>query len=114
MRRLRYAEQRYANCLQLMEYMDFSSLLMGCSDVSSRVIVSKSKPSAFPSALRAKRSGVQTLTEDDIRSDAFAQEACPDCGRKEMRFYTQQLRSADEGTTVFYHCECGYRATVNN
>ena len=26
-----------------------------------------------------------------------------------MRYYTLQLRSADEGSTVFYSCECGHK-----
>ena len=35
-------------------------------------------------------------------------ESCPKCGHPEMEFYTMQLRSADEGTTVFYECRsCG-------
>ena len=33
---------------------------------------------------------------------------CPNCPSKIMYFYTLQLRSADEGTTVFYECaDCG-------
>jgi len=32
-----------------------------------------------------------------------------------MRYYTQQLRSADEGSTVFYSCgQCGYKYSTNN
>jgi DNA-directed RNA polymerase I subunit RPA12 len=31
-----------------------------------------------------------------------------------MFYHTKQLRSADEGTTVFYRCECGYKETQNN
>lgn len=92
----------------------FSSKLMSASDASSKVIISKSKPSAFPSALRAKRSAVQTLTREDVQQDAVIERTCPRCDRKEMRWYTQQLRSADEGTTVFYHCVCGYKESVNN
>ena len=36
------------------------------------------------------------------------EEKCPQCGNPELEFHTMQLRSADEGTTVFYECrECG-------
>lgn len=36
-------------------------------------------------------------------------EECPQCKNEEMMFYTLQMRSADEGTTVFFECErCGY------
>lgn len=68
-----------------------------------------SKPSAFPSSLRAKLSEVQTLTEDDMQTDATIRQTCEKCGREEVRYYTQQLRSADEGSTVFYTCDCGHK-----
>ncbi|KAI4242133.1 MAG: hypothetical protein L6R40_004176 [Gallowayella cf. fulva] len=78
------------------------------ADTSSTTITTKSKPSAFPSALRSKRSAVQTLTEEDTQTTATIRQACPECGKQKVRYYTQQLRSADEGTTVFYSCDqCG-------
>ena len=89
------------------------SLRKLASDTSSNVVVTTSKPSAFPSALRAKRSEVQTVTED-LQRDAVIKETCPKCGREEVRYYTQQLRSADEGTTVFFHCECGHKYVDDN
>jgi len=40
---------------------------------------------------------------------------CPKCGKDEMSYNSLQLRSADEGQTVFYKCEsCGYKETVNS
>jgi DNA-directed RNA polymerase subunit M/transcription elongation factor TFIIS len=77
-------------------------------DTSSNVIFTESKPSAFPSSLRAKRSEVQTVTDEETQN-ATIRETCGKCGREEVRYYTQQLRSADEGTTVFFHCECGHK-----
>lgn len=85
-----------------------------CKDASSKVVVTRSKPTAFPSSLRAKKSEVQTLTEADMQTDATINQTCEKCGREKVRFYTQQLRSADEGTTVFYTCECGHKWNTNN
>jgi DNA-directed RNA polymerase I subunit RPA12 len=77
-------------------------------------IETRSKANAFPSLLRQKHSTVQTLNADDMQTKAKIQETCAQCGRKEMYYYTKQLRSADEGSTVFHECVCGYKFTVNN
>lgn len=79
-------------------------------DTSSKVITTSSKPSAFPSVLRQKRSAVQTVELSDRKNEAVIKEKCPDCGNDELRYYTVQLRSADEGSTVFYECsDCGHK-----
>ena len=78
-------------------------------DIPFKTITTKSKPNAFPSLLRSKLSSVQSLSAEDVETHAVIQETCPDCGRTEMRWYTQQLRGADEGSTVFYECECGHK-----
>lgn len=45
---------------------------------------------------------------------ATIKERCPKCGNPEMTFQTMQLRSADEGQTVFYTCpKCSYKYSVN-
>ncbi|GAC77347.1 RNA polymerase I subunit A12.2 [Moesziomyces antarcticus] len=81
-------------------------------------IVTRSHPSAFPSALRQKRQLVNTaasIGNDNKPKEATIKEKCPGCGNDEMNFHTLQLRSADEGTTVFYDCpKCGYKFSQNN
>jgi DNA-directed RNA polymerase I subunit RPA12 len=85
-----------------------------CKDTSSKTVVTHSKPTAFPSSLRAKRSEVQTINDDEVQTSVVIQHPCEKCGREEVRYYTQQLRSADEGTTVFYECDCGHKWVITN
>jgi DNA-directed RNA polymerase I subunit RPA12 len=54
---------------------------------------------------------------DDLvqRERAEVNEPCPKCDNDRLRFYTMQLRSADEGQTVFYECEkCKFTFSQNN
>eukprot|EP01089_Gocevia_fonbrunei_P001076 TRINITY_DN11029_c0_g1_i1.p1 TRINITY_DN11029_c0_g1~~TRINITY_DN11029_c0_g1_i1.p1 ORF type:complete len:130 (+),score=3.53 TRINITY_DN11029_c0_g1_i1:39-428(+) len=49
------------------------------------------------------------------QSRAVVNEECPECGNAKMFFHTMQLRSVDEGTTVFYECtKCGHKYSTNN
>eukprot|EP00877_Chromochloris_zofingiensis_P002149 jgi/Chrzof1/11935/Cz06g15070.t1 len=50
----------------------------------------------------------ETEQQEQGRVRATVDESCPQCGHRGLEFYTMQLRSADEGQTVFYECmECG-------
>ena len=50
-----------------------------------------------------------SLKENELKDGATIKEKCPQCGNEEMNYHTLQLRSADEGATVFYTCtSCGY------
>ena len=81
----------------------------GLTDIPAQTVVSQSKPADFPSLLRQKlHSSIQTIEKHKIETKALTNEKCPKCGRDEVRYNTLQLRSADEGTTVFYYCDCGY------
>ncbi|KAI9858307.1 MAG: DNA-directed RNA polymerase I core subunit rpa12 [Trichoglossum hirsutum] len=83
----------------------------GNKDTSSKTIVAKSKPDAFPSALqRKKHSNIQTLEAEDVQTEALIRQTCSECGCEEMRYYVLQLRSADEGSTVFFTCpRCNHK-----
>lgn len=46
---------------------------------------------------------------------ALVSEECQKCKNPKMFFWTQQLRSADEGQTIFYECpKCGHRLSLNS
>ncbi|SCV00142.1 LAMI_0G03158g1_1 [Lachancea mirantina] len=86
------------------------------SKFSHLKVVTATAQDAFPSALRSKKSAVKTsLARNELEDGATIKEKCPQCGNDEMHYHTLQLRSADEGATVFYTCTaCGYRFRTNN
>ncbi|KAI3403470.2 RPA12 [Candida oxycetoniae] len=86
------------------------------SDFVNLQVVTKSSDDAFPSKLKSARSVVKTsLKKDELDEGATIKEKCPKCGNEEMQYHTLQLRSADEGATVFYTCtNCAYRFRTNN
>ncbi|KAF2773532.1 hypothetical protein EJ03DRAFT_285612 [Teratosphaeria nubilosa] len=76
--------------------------------------VTRSKPAELPSALRKRLDGQQVAGLDETTLQKINQ-SCPECGNQEMEFYERQMRSADEGSTIFYHCvNCGHRYNTNN
>ncbi|KAF4584539.1 DNA-directed RNA polymerase I core subunit rpa12 [Pleurotus pulmonarius] len=77
-------------------------------------VITRSHPDAFPSALRQKRKTQTKLHEEGDKGTLVA-EKCPECGHMEAYSKDKQLRSADEGTTVFYTCAaCNHGWRVNN
>lgn len=79
-------------------------------------VVTTTADDAFPSALRSKKSAVKTtLKKGELKEGAVIKEKCPKCGNDEMHYHTLQLRSADEGATIFYTCtKCSYKFRTNN
>lgn len=61
---------------------------------------------------------VRSVEDEELakgRKRATVDEPCPKCAHPQLEFYTMQLRSADEGQTVFYECiNCGHKYSQNN
>jgi DNA-directed RNA polymerase subunit M/transcription elongation factor TFIIS len=76
-------------------------------------LTTTSKSSNFPSTLRTKlTSTTQNLTSKDLENTRRIAKECPKCHAQEMTWSEAQLRSADEGSTIFYRCpDCGHRWT---
>ena len=96
----------------------------GCCEYESNL--SYMDPSELPSITTVSQ---DTLKPTWARSDeeqaalrssntptrATVEEACLRCGHGEVGFYTVQLRSVDEGQTVFYECpKCKHTWSLNN
>ena len=59
--------------------------------------------------------GLSTAFEEIKHS--VVDEECPKCGHLKASFRTRQIRSVDEGSTVFYKCEnpsCRHDWTMDN
>ncbi|XP_014469660.1 PREDICTED: DNA-directed RNA polymerase I subunit RPA12 isoform X2 [Dinoponera quadriceps] len=52
---------------------------------------------------------------EDSAEGPVVERRCPQCQNDKMSYATLQLRSADEGQTVFYTCtKCKYKETENS
>lgn len=77
-------------------------------------MTTRTKPSDFPSALRQKLSIVQTVERHKVQTQRIdANTDCPKCGKRGVRYSEVQQRSADEGSTIIYNCDCGERCGIS-
>jgi len=79
------------------------------------VVESESTPRTDPAWVLANLKKARGEDNEDSNERAIVDEDCPKCGHTKASFYTMQLRSVDEGQTVFYKClECGNKWSQNN
>lgn len=104
---LRYA----AGCLPASHAAAAAPALRRCADLAKLEVVTTSHTRPVQPWV-AQSQGAE---EDKGRARALVDEECPKCSHRGLYFYTMQLRSADEGQTVFYECpSCGHKYSVNN
>jgi len=82
-------------------------------DHHSKVVLTRTKPSDFPSLLRQKLSVVQTVERHKVQTERIdANTDCPKCGTRGIRYSEVQQRGADEGSTIVYNCDCGHKYDI--
>ncbi|KAI9206346.1 transcription factor S-II-domain-containing protein [Polychytrium aggregatum] len=103
------ANEKSINC-------DACGHLINADVFESIEVVTNSSVKAFTE--RPKFYGMEDQDSDAVahlKDGATIKEKCPKCDAPEMVFHTAQLRSADEGQTIFYSCiKCGYKYRVNS
>jgi DNA-directed RNA polymerase I subunit RPA12 len=63
----------------------------------------------------SKKSKSRAEDEEEEAEGPIVERKCPKCGNDKMSYATLQLRSADEGQTVFYTCtKCSFKETENS
>ncbi|KAH8728820.1 hypothetical protein GQ44DRAFT_577432, partial [Phaeosphaeriaceae sp. PMI808] len=72
-------------------------------------ILESQKPQVTTMSAIGSESEERAVNDDEIQTSSIIQHPCEKCGQEEVRYYTRQLRGADEGTTVFYSCDCGHK-----
>nr|CAG8548359.1 8909_t:CDS:2 [Entrophospora candida] len=71
-------------------------------EYENNLIVTSSNEKIFNSKLRLRHSKIKQVSRKT--ESASIKEKCPKCDNEEMNYHTMQLRSADEGQTIFYNC----------
>jgi len=90
----------------------YKSNLSNIPELPSKVTYSSDRPTP----LWAKSDAEQvTLRKSQQPTRATIDEPCIKCGTSPVGYYTVQLRSVDEGQTVFYECPgCNHTWSINN
>ena len=100
---------------QSTSYFLFTSSLATTYDVDAMLeSTTVSSTSQFPSHLRDKRGPVKSENVSAGDTWATVDEQCPHCHARKVHYTTVQLRSADEGSTIFYSCSgCSKRLVLS-
>ncbi|CAK91290.1 unnamed protein product (macronuclear) [Paramecium tetraurelia] len=102
--------------LELPEVMD----IIECNRCGYKCSITDYQPKYIISTIKMEpKSWLSNQPQESKLSDqshrAVIEQVCPKCSHEEAYFSTAQLRSADEGSTVFYECvKCQFRYQLNN
>merc|ERR1712085_222230 len=98
-------------CCSICDYTTNLSTYSAAS-LPSRTTTSADRPVPLWAKSDEEQAALQNLSEP---SRMTIEEPCVKCGAAEVGYYTVQLRSVDEGQTVFYECpKCTYTWSTHN
>jgi len=84
-------------------------------DINEPEIITRSPATLKPNWATDDDANEPSINMKKQSKHATIEEPCPKCNHHELYFYTMQLRSVDEGSTVFYECpNCAYKFSQNN
>mmetsp|Transcript_1624 Transcript_1624/g.3455 ORF Transcript_1624/g.3455 Transcript_1624/m.3455 type:complete len:97 (-) Transcript_1624:604-894(-) len=87
------------------------AVVVGASAREGTPMLTTFPPSELVRELRA----AQAASGVEEQNEAVIEEQCPKCKHNRLSYRTAQLRSADEGQTIFYTClKCKHRFAVNS
>ncbi|XP_066369398.1 uncharacterized protein [Miscanthus floridulus] len=81
-----------------------SSAAFSCASVPSLAEI-EGKQIQYTMTAEDIRRGLKTPTEDIVVQRPVTNKSCPNCDHPEAEYYSLQMRSADEGETIFYTCK---------
>ncbi|XP_022200855.2 DNA-directed RNA polymerase I subunit RPA12 [Nilaparvata lugens] len=68
----------------------------------------------FNNITKNKKAGAKDEKDEEC-DGPLVERRCPKCANEKMSYATIQLRSADEGQTVFFTCtKCGFKESENS
>eukprot|EP00472_Partenskyella_glossopodia_P014033 CAMPEP_0197529848 /NCGR_PEP_ID=MMETSP1318-20131121/29862_1 /TAXON_ID=552666 /ORGANISM="Partenskyella glossopodia, Strain RCC365" /LENGTH=157 /DNA_ID=CAMNT_0043085459 /DNA_START=23 /DNA_END=496 /DNA_ORIENTATION=+ len=104
-------------CHNILKLPD-DSLNLRCTHCDNRIKLSEGEHlisvtnSAF---IKDIRKAAEVSEEFKDAEHATIDEMCPKCNHVGLKYYTRQMRSVDEGSTVFYECgNCGFTFSEDN
>ncbi|XP_059090478.1 DNA-directed RNA polymerase I subunit RPA12-like [Tigriopus californicus] len=85
------------------------------SAMTTEYTVAFNKRDANENRRKKKQQGDPDQDSDDEADGPTVERRCPKCGHEKMSYAALQLRSADEGQTVFFTClKCKYKESENS
>lgn len=106
-------------CQSMLNMPDERELLR-CPDCPFTCNMNDPEASSEPVAAQEQKTVMRDAGEaakDEQAADykrATVDDPCPKCQFERLQYYTLQLRSVDEGQTVFFECEkCGHTFSTN-